>query len=341
MGNIIFLYPWVLFGLFIIPTIFWFRFFSKNKKAKEPHIPVSNIQAFKSGRSSLKIWTARLLPWFFMLGLCSLVIALARPQKVETITSRNVEGIDIIITLDVSDSMLIEDMKPVNRMEAAKQTLIDFVKARQNDRIGVVIFAGEAFTLVPLTLDYDLIQQRVSEITTAREANIKDGTALGVALGNAAGRLRDSTAKTRVVIFLTDGENNSGTIDPETGLEIAKGFGVRIYSIAVGKSGPTRIPVYSRDAFGNRMKSYQPFVSTVNEDLLQRMASETGGKFYAATGERSLSDVFKQIDNLERTKIEVQNYTKSTELFLDFLKWGFWIILGVMVVDIFWIRRWP
>jgi Ca-activated chloride channel family protein len=145
--------------------------------------------------------------------------------------------------------MLIEDMKPLNRIEAAKDTLKKFVQARTSDRIGIVIFAGESFTLVPLTLDYELILSRVAEITTAQEARIKDGTALGVALANAAGRLKDSTAKSRVVIFMTDGENNSGTIDPETGLEIAKGYGVKIYSIGIGRDGPTKIPIYQKDVF--------------------------------------------------------------------------------------------
>jgi len=290
---------------------------------------------------TFKTLIAKLLPSLQALSLILILIALARPQSLETKTSKNVEGIDIMIALDVSDSMLIEDMKPINRMEAAKQTLIDFVKGRISDRIGVVIFAGEAFTLVPLTLDYDLIQQRVSEITTARDARIKDGTALGVALANASGRLRDSTAKSRVVIFLTDGENNSGTIDPETGLSIAKGFGVKIYSIAIGKSGPTRIPIYSRDVFGNKIKSYQPFVSTVNEELLTRMASETGGKSYTAENERVLSDIFKEIDRLEKTNVEVNTYTKAHELYKPFMEAGFWIFLIAVSLDLFFIRRWP
>ena len=145
----------------------------------------------------------------------SAIIALARPQEMNTKIKKNVEGIDIVIALDVSDSMLIEDMKPLNRLESAKETIKQFIEGRSSDRIGLVIFAGESFTLVPPTLDYQLILQRVGEITTAQSARIKDGTALGVALANAAGRLKDSQAKSRIVIFMTDGENNSGTIDPE------------------------------------------------------------------------------------------------------------------------------
>jgi Ca-activated chloride channel family protein len=341
MGNIIFVYPWVLFLIAFIPILIYWRFYRKSGQY-DPRIPISAKSLFSFSKpDSLKIYVLKILPVLYGAGLVTILIALARPQEIETKISKNVEGIDIMIALDISDSMLIEDMKPINRMEAAKQTLIDFVKGRESDRIGVVIFAGEAFTLVPLTLDYDLIQQRVSEITTAREARVKDGTALGVALANAAGRLKDSTAKSRVVIFLTDGENNSGTIDPETGLAIAKGFGVKIYSIAIGKSGPTRIPIYSRDMFGNKIKSYQPFVSTVNEELLNRMASETGGKSYSAENERSLSEIFKDINVLEKTKVDINTYTKANELFPPFLKWGFWLIILGLILDIFIIRRWP
>jgi Ca-activated chloride channel family protein len=340
MGNIIFIHPWVLFLIPLIPLFFYVRYYQK-KQQFDPFIPLSSKNLIPHVGFTLKTITAKMLPVLLCIGFILILVALARPQSIETKTSKNVEGIDIVIALDISDSMLIEDMKPVNRMEAAKQTLIDFVKGRISDRIGVVIFAGEAFTLVPLTLDYELIQQRVSEITTARDASVKDGTALGVALANAAGRLKDSTAKSRVVIFLTDGENNSGTIDPETGLAIAKGFDVKIYSIAVGKSGPTRIPIYSRDVFGNKIKSYQPFVSTVNEELLSRMASETGGKFYSAENERALSNIFKDIDGLEKTKVEVNTYTKAHELYKPYMESGFWIILIALSIDLFLIRRWP
>lgn len=341
MGNIIFLHPWLLSLIVFVPLIFYFRFYKKAAHL-DPKIPISSKTFLKNlNHTSLKLFVLKVLPIIYGAGIASLIIGLARPQSIEIKTSKNVEGIDIMIAMDISDSMLIEDMRPVNRMEAAKQTLIDFVKDRVSDRIGVVIFAGEAFTLVPLTLDYDLIQQRVSEITTAREARVKDGTALGVALANASGRLKDSTAISRVVIFLTDGENNSGTIDPETGLALAKGFGVKIYSIAIGKSGPTRIPIYSRDVFGNRIKSYQPFVSTVNEELLNRMASETGGKSYSAENEKALTDIFKEINRLEKVKVDVNTYTKATELYKLFFELSFWILLIGLFLDVFFVRRWP
>jgi Ca-activated chloride channel family protein len=270
-----------------------------------------------------------------------IVIALARPQTSDTLVKKNVDGIDIIIALDVSDSMTIEDMKPNNRLEAAKDIIANFMDKRESDRIGMVIFAGESFTLVPLTLDYDLLKSRVNEITTARKARIKDGTAIGVALANAAGRLKESTAKNRVIIFLTDGENNSGTIDPSTALDIAKGYGLKIYSIGIGKDGPTRIPVPGVDLFGNPVKTYQPFESYVNDELLGRMASETSGKYYRATDEKALTEVFNDIDRLEKTKIDVNRFTKYTELFPRFLMLAILFAMSGMFLSATVLRRAP
>ncbi len=269
------------------------------------------------------------------------ILALVRPQQADTKIKKNIEGIDIIIALDISDSMLIEDMKPLNRLESAKEKIKEFVSKRTSDKIGVVIFAGEAFTLVPPTLDYDLLIARVSEIITAQSARIKEGTALGVGMANAVARLKDSQAKTRVVIFMTDGENNSGTIDPETGLELAKGFGLKIYTVGIGKDGPTRIPVYTKDFMGNKIKSYQPFESTVNEDLLKRMASETGGKYYRASQEDSLKGIFEDIDKLEKTKMDINKYTKYTELFQPLLKWSLFLYCLSWLLGVTWLRRGP
>lgn len=309
------------FWLFVLLfAVYFFNFFIRRKSP--PSFKVFGIAGMQSAPKSWRV-RLRYLPHLLQFTAFSLmIVALARPQMSDTRIKKNVEGIDIMIVLDVSDSMLIEDMRPLNRLEAAKEVIANFIQKRISDRIGVIVFAGESFTLVPLTLDYDLIVSRVRDITTAQQARIKDGTALGVAMANGAGRLKDSTAKSRVMIFLTDGENNSGTIDPITGLEIAKGYGIKVYSIGLGRDGPTRIPVFTRDVFGNRVKSYQPFESTVNEDLLGRMASETGGKFFRATREDSLVGVFNEIDQLEKTKIDVNKYTRYTELFPKYLLWA-------------------
>jgi len=232
-------------------------------------------------------------------------------------------------------------MKPSNRMEAAKETIKKFVTRRTSDRIGVVVFAGEAFTLIPPTLDYQLLLNRIEEIDTAQNARIKDGTAIGVGLANAVGRLKDSSAKSRVIIFLTDGENNSGTIDPETALEMAKGYSLKIYSIGIGKDGPTRLPIYQKDFFGNRVKNYVPFESSVNEGLLSKMANDTGGKFFRASREDSLSGVFKEIDSLEKTKVDVNRFVRYTEVFQNYLFWAVVFYLLSLLLGSTVLRRSP
>ncbi|MCX7674945.1 MAG: VWA domain-containing protein [Bdellovibrionaceae bacterium] len=329
---------WVLWiGLPFL--VLWFVMYFFSKRSFE--LPLATVTQTPAVPAGPRVWLARYGTWLWFFVSLFLLLALARPQRASTQVQRNVEGIDILITLDISDSMLIEDMKPLNRLEAAKEVVMNFVNARSNDRIGVVIFAGEAFTLIPPTLDYELVKQRVSELTTAKDARIKDGTALGVALAASAGRLKNSKAKSRVLIFLTDGENNSGTIDPETGLEIVKGFGIKIYSIALGRSGPTRIPVYGKGVFGNKIKSYQPFTSTVNEEFLTQVAEQTGGKFFSAYDEKMLSRVFQEIDSLEKTKVESKTYTRYEELYSWPLQVGFFLAILGLSIERFWLRRFP
>jgi Ca-activated chloride channel family protein len=313
----------------------WYR------KTNIAALKVSSLNIFKMTPRS---WRAQMAVLPFLLQVLSIVliiVGLARPQEANTKTKKNVEGIDIMIALDISDSMLIEDMGQLNRLETAKETIKRFVEKRGSDRIGVVIFAGESFTLVPPTLDYPLLLDQISRITTAASAHIKDGTAIGVALANAAGRLKDSTAKSRVIIFLTDGENNSGTIDPETGLEIAKGYGLRVYSIGIGKDGPTRIPVIMQDVFGNKVKTYQPFDSRVNDELLQKFASDTGGKYYRATHGDVMERIFDDINKLETTKIDVNKFTRYSEKFSFWIWCAFGIYLFAWILQMTWLRRIP
>lgn len=311
--------------LFFIPlalAVGW-AYWTRNKR--RPSIQFSGIKVFKSVAKPVRSYLAH-LPFYLKVGAISLAImALARPQEANTKIKRNVEGIDIMIALDISDSMLIEDMQPVNRMEASKKIIKEFVQSRTSDRIGVVVFSGESYTRVPLTLDYPLLLDNLAKVETTR--NIKMGTAIGVALANAVGRLKDSSAKSRVVILLTDGENNSGTIDPETALEVAKGYGVKIYSIGAGQDGQAQLPVYLEGPGGQKIKRYRPIHSAVNDELLGRMASETGGKYYRATTAAALEKVFKDIDRLEKTKIEVNQYTKYKELFPQYLVWALMLYL--------------
>lgn len=330
-----------LYFILLIPWMAALVYYLMFRKKLHATLQVSSVSLFKQ---SPKTWRSflRYLPLILsFIALIFVIVALARPRKADTSVRKNVEGIDIVIALDISDSMLIEDMKPLNRLEAAKETIKEFIKKRSSDRIGLVIFAGESFTLVPPTLDYNLIIQRVNEIQTAAQANMKEGTAIGVALANASGRLKDSQAKTRIVIFMTDGENNSGTIDPETAIEIAKGYGLKVYSIGLGKDGPTQLPIYQNNPFGQRIKTYQPFHSTINEELMNKMATETHGKFFRASREDSLDGIFKEINSLEKTKVEVSSYTHYEEKFTDFLYVGLVLFLISWILEATLLRRTP
>lgn len=300
------------------------------RKQRYGALPLSTLPIAKAVSPSLRSRLKYLPELLKYLGLIFVVVALARPQKTDEKISRNVEGIDIMIALDISHSMLIEDMKPTNRLESAKKTIIEFVERRISDRIGAVVFSGESYTRVPLTLDYALLKKNLSEVETS--TNIKMGTAIGVALGNAVSRLNESTAKSRVVILLTDGENNTGLIDPQTALKIAKGYGVRIYTIGVGRDGQAQLPIYSTDMFGRKVKRYQPIHSKVNEPLLKQLADDTGGKFYRATNTKNLEEVFTDINTLEKTEIEEDRYTRYTELFEKYLFWAFvFYFLGLLL----------
>lgn len=331
-------YPWLF--LLIIPLVGLFFLFLSKEKNKSA-LMISGVKPFKTWNYKGRALYIPVNHFILFLSLLCMIFGLARPQTSDQRLKRTVDGLDIVIVLDVSDSMLIEDMKPLNRLESAKQTIRDFIAKRSSDRIGVVIFAGEAFTLVPPTLDYQLISERIEEIKTAAEARIKDGTAIGVGMATGAARLKDSQAKSRVMIFLTDGENNSGTISPEEGLQIAKGYEIKIYSIGLGKSGPTRLPIYRRDAFGNKFKDYQPFESTVNDELLSLMAQSTGGKYFRATKEDSLEGVFSEINQLETTKIEESKYTLYNEYFHVFVLAGLILFLINRFLHFSFLRRGP
>lgn len=290
------------------------------RKEKWGYLRFSSLKAVRSVPRGIR---ARLSFLPFVLKAVAIVIAiaaLARPQKADEKVKKNIEGIDIMVTLDISESMLIEDMKPANRLESAKKTIEEFVQQRVSDRIGLVVFSGESYTRVPLTLDYDVLLGNLKQVKTSR--SIKMGTAIGVALASAASRLKDSEAKSKVVVLLTDGENNTGLIDPLTALRIAKDFDIRIYTIGVGIDGQAKLPIFTKDVFGRTIKRYQPMHSKVNVSLLGQLAKETGGKFYRASNTKSLKNVFTDINDLEKTKIDVNRYVRYQELFQNWLVWA-------------------
>lgn len=310
--------PWAFLILFPLAAVAFWVWWARRKRTAT--VQFSHLSGFLKVHRGIRSRLSWLPTVAKVLAIGLAVVALARPQKADTKIKRSVEGIDIMIVFDISDSMLIEDMDPVNRIESAKDTMTKFIKQRVSDRIGLLVFAGESYTRVPMTLDYPLLLKNLSEVETAH--NIKMGTAIGVALANGVARIKDSTAKSRVIILLTDGENNTGTIDPETAIDIAKGYGIKIYSIGIGRDGESQLPVMMEDVFGRRVKRYRPIHSDVNVELLQKMASETGGKFWRATSGDALRGVFKEINTLEKTAIETSQFTRYAELFPPWLKWS-------------------
>lgn len=329
--------PWA-FSLFILLLVlvgYYLLFLVK----KKPSLKFSSLNQISKLPRGIRSYLSGLPFLLKVLAVVFLILALARPQVSDTKVKRNVEGIDIMMALDISDSMLIEDMQPTNRMESSKQTIENFITKRVSDRIGLVVFSGESYTRVPLTLDYPILLESLRKVEPTR--SIKMGTAIGVALANAVARLKDSTAKSRVIILLTDGENNSGTIDPETSLDIAKGYGIKIYSIGAGVDGEAQLPVIQTDPFGRTIKTYQPIHSKVNDDLLGRLASETGGKYYRAGSTGALQKVFADIDRLEKTKIEVSKFTRYTELYQKYLEWAFYLLIASVLLRLTVLRRGP
>jgi Ca-activated chloride channel family protein len=243
------------------------------------------------------------------LAVAALIFALARPQSSLSWQNSTTEGIDIMIASDISGSMLAEDFQP-NRLEAGKNIAIDFIKSRPNDRIGLVIFSGESFTQCPLTIDHDVLINLYKEV---KFGMIDDGTAIGDGLATAINRLKDSQAKSKVIILLTDGSNNMGSIAPLTAAQIAKTFGIRVYTVGIGTHGYAPYPVQT--AFGVQ---YQRMLVDVDEGTLTKIADITGGKYFRATDNHTLANIYSQIDKLEKAKIAVTQYHKKTELFLPF-----------------------
>lgn len=311
--------PWYFLLLIPLVAVLAWRFFRDHKK--RPTMIFSQVSYLKIVGEPLRAKFKWLPNALKAIGIALAILALARPQRADTKIKRNAEGIDIMIVWDISDSMLIEDMPPdENRMDSAKHTIQRFVKGRVSDRIGLIVFAGESYTRVPLTLDYPLLQKSAEGVGTSH--NMKMGTAIGVALANAVARLKDSTARSRVIIFLTDGENNTGSIDPETAIDIAKGYGIRVYSIGIGKDGEAQLPVILEDAFGRQVKRYRPIHSDINEDLLRKMAGDTGGRYWRATDGNILEGVFQEINRLEKSRVEINQYTRYAELFPPYLQWS-------------------
>ncbi|MDX9770021.1 MAG: VWA domain-containing protein [Tenuifilaceae bacterium] len=307
MSGITFVHPKMFFLLLLVPAfVAWYIWKQKDTWAS---LQMSSLMPFGGVPASLRVYLRHLPFVLRMVALVMVVLVLARPQSFNVTQNIETEGIDIMISLDISSSMLAQDFKP-DRLEAAKDIAIQFVSGRQNDRIGVVIFAGESFTLCPLTSDLRTVANQINSIELGL---IEDGTAIGVGLANAVARLKESDAMSKVVILLTDGVNNMGEIAPLTAADIASTFGVRVYTVGVGTHGTAPYPVQT--PFGTRM---QDMKVEIDEDVLKQIADITGGQYFRATDGKGLARVYEQIDELEKTKIEVIETTRKSEEFLRF-----------------------
>jgi len=315
--NIEFVHPWILLLLLLIPCI-WFWQYVKNKRTDTFFtLPsLEPIMEVKTLRSSIAPW----MPALRALSYAFLVIALARPQLALKEEEVKAEGIDIMLIMDLSSSMLAQDFKP-DRLEVSKEVAKEFVDKRTYDRLGLVVFAGESFTQCPLTTDHRVVKDFLSELSCGL---LEDGTAIGMGLASAVNRLKESEAESKVVILLTDGVNNAGYIAPNTAAEIAEEFDIKVYTIGVGSIGQALSPV-SRRSDGRYIFGMARV--EIDEELLQNIANMTGGKYYRATTAESLEAIYAEIDQLEKTEIDVTVFKKYSEEFRKFMIWGFGFLL--------------
>ena len=290
--------------LLLVPIVGWYIWKLHGTQAA---VQLSSTVSLQQQPKSLRVWLIHVPFVLRVLLVILLSLALARPQLSNRWQSESTEGIDIMMALDISGTMLGEDLKP-NRLEAAKAVATDFVLSRPNDQIGLVVFAGESFTQCPLTTDHAVL---VNLFQSVKFGMIEDGTAIGLGLANAVNRMKDSPTKSKVVILLTDGSNNRGDIDPQTAAEIAKTFNIRVYAIGVGTRDEL-VPIQT--PMGKQYMS-----SEFDETALRNIAQMTGGEYFRATDNNSLRNIYQQIDQLEKTKIRVREYSKRTEYFMPFL----------------------
>ncbi len=307
-NHITFAHPQLFILLLVIPIVLYFQNRYKNKYRST--LLISTKEGLKNNTPSFKLKSRFLLNLLRVFSLFFIIVALARPQSTAINETINSEGLDIVLSMDISGSMLAEDFKP-NRIEASKKVAKEFIENRPTDRIGLVIFSGESFTQCPLTTDQNVLKEQLSSI---KSGLLEDGTAIGMGLATAVERLRSSKAKTKIIILLTDGVNNSGLIDPVTALEIAKAYKIRVYTIGVGTMGTASYPV--KDAFGNTTMQQMPV--QIDEVLMKKISNETGGKYFRATDNNSLNKVYKEIDRLEKTKIEINSFKRHAELFFPY-----------------------
>lgn len=317
-ADVTFADPVWLWALALLPLLAGWYVWRRGRRS--PGLQYSTLQPFARVRPTLRERLVHAPFLLRLLALALLIVAVARPRTTSQGEDVYTEGIDIVLVLDISGSMLAEDFRP-NRIEAAKSVAQEFIDSRTNDRIGLVVFSGESFTQCPLTLDHRVLKNLLVQVRTGI---IEDGTAIGMGMAQGVNRLKESKAKSKVMILLTDGVNNRGEIDPVTAAQIAQSFDVRVYTIGVGTMGQAPYPAQTPFGIVRQMVPVE-----VDEKTLRNIAAMTGGQYYRATGNRALREIYQEIDRLEKTRIEVRAYRSYTELFYP---WAF-LALGALVLE--------
>ncbi len=321
LGPINFAHPWVLLLLLLLPLWSWWR---RRGKQRQEAIPFPLTGMLGLGPRPRLAWT-RVLPWLRMVAVAGFIVAVAQPRSGARSTRVTSEGIDIALAVDISSSMLAEDFQPLNRMEVEKEKLKRFVLGRKSDRVGLIAFSGEALTQVPLTTDYPVL---LAAIDNLQVGQLEDGTAIGTGIATAANRLRTAPGRSRVLVLMTDGENNRGAIDPRTAAQAAGAFGIRIYTIGVGSEGMAAVPV-GRSLFGLR---YENRPVKIDEALLTEIATSTGGRYFRARDADALQRIYEQIDALERSVVEQRAFVRYTEQYRWPLAIGLMALLGELFI---------
>lgn len=316
--------------LLLVPMVGYYLW---RERAGGASLKMSNVGALTTAPRTVRFYLRHLPLVLRCAVVAMIVVALARPQTTEQLSKTTVEGVDIVLALDVSGTMLAADFEP-DRLTAAKDVAAKFIADRPNDRVGLVVFAGESYTQSPLTTDKAALQSLLAQV---KFGVVEDGTAIGMGLATAINRLRESDAKSKVVILLTDGVNNAGQIAPLTAAEIAVEYGIRVYTIGVGKRGYAPYPYY--DAWGNIR--YQQQKVEIDEQTLTDIAAKTGGEYFRATSKTTLREVYDRINQLEKTRIETDNYTRHNELFGVWLLWALALLAVEFLVERLWINKLP
>ena len=309
--------PWcLLLLLLLVPAIVWYILKHKTAQAS---MNVSSTEAFDKMPQSYKVYLRHVAFAMRMLAIAAIIVVLARPMSTDSWQKSSTEGVDVMVALDISGSMLSRDFSP-NRLEAAKAVAAQFIAGREYDNIGLVVFAGEGFTMCPMTTDHTVLLNLMKDVDCGM---LVDGTAVGDGLATAVNRIKDGPAKSKTIILLTDGTNNAGIVDPITAAEIARSYGIRIYTIGVGTKGMAPSPVMT--PYGIR---YQNMPVEIDEDKLRQIASIGDGQYFRATDENVLKSVFAEIDQMEKTKLSVQQFSRREEAYMP------WAILAMLLLGI-------